>query len=84
MTVNIYDRGFPGFEFIENVVWDYFVLEAEDMLLDIQADALCFAAMIQGNTITRNAIEEFLKHIPEYVLRDYDVNLRQNIQKILI
>lgn len=78
VIVHLNDEGVPRFEICENVAWDYLVLTTEDILLAMQADAVCFGSLAQRNKITRDAITEFVRQVPEGALKIYDINLRQN------
>jgi fructokinase len=78
VTVHLDDQGVPKFEINENVAWDYLILTPEDRLLARQTDAVCYGSLAQRNKVSKDAITEFVRNVPESALKICDINLRQH------
>ena len=78
VIVHLTDAGVPTFDICKNVAWDYMKLTQDDILLADKVDAVCFGSLAQRNSISKSAIIDFLKKVPETAFKIFDVNLRQN------
>jgi len=69
--------GKPDYTIYENVAWDFIELTPGAIQMLQQADAVCFGTLAQRSTVSREAIQKALKHVPGNCLKVYDINLRQ-------
>lgn len=78
VSVTLDTHGKPTFIIHENVAWDF--LEAGPNVVDEakRADAICFGTLAQRHPIARTAIRTLLQAVPPFVLRVFDINLRQH------
>lgn len=70
-------KGIPEYIIHENVAWDF--IELNDLAVDglCRADAVCFGTLAQRTGHSRENIFKALEMTPEYCLKVFDVNLRQ-------
>ncbi len=70
--------GIPEYEILQPVAWDYITLTPEHIELAKQTDAVCFGSLAQRNEVSRKAITDFVKLVPDSALKIFDINLRQS------
>jgi Sugar kinases, ribokinase family len=71
-------EGIPEYEILQPVAWDFMTLTPEHETLAKRTDAVCFGSLAQRNEVSRKAITDFVKLVPENSLKIFDINLRQS------
>ncbi len=77
VQVQLDDKGIPTYEIKTDVAWDNIPFLPEMEQLAAKCDCVCYGSLAQRNEVSRNTIQEFLKHTPEKCLKIFDINLRQ-------
>ncbi|MBG0791521.1 MAG: carbohydrate kinase [Desulfovibrionaceae bacterium] len=69
--------GAATYVFPDNVAWDFITLTDAALALAARADAVCFGTLAQRSPVSRQAIRDFLRAVPN-ALKVFDINLRQD------
>jgi len=77
VTVQLDERGVPGFIIHENTAWDHIPFSPDLATLAGRTDAVCFGTLAQRSEESRETIRRFLESTPPGCLKIFDVNLRQ-------
>lgn len=77
VQVTLDGEGIPSYEIKTGVAWDNIPFLPEIEQLAEKCDCVCFGSLAQRSEVSRNTIQEFLKHTPESCLKIFDINLRQ-------
>ncbi|MHC4555085.1 MAG: carbohydrate kinase family protein [Planctomycetota bacterium] len=78
VSIELDEKGSPGYIIHENVAWDFIPLSDELLEFASTVDAVCFGSLCQRSEISRNTIREFLKATKEDCIRIFDINIRQH------
>ncbi|HSS98609.1 MAG TPA: PfkB family carbohydrate kinase, partial [Terriglobales bacterium] len=77
-VVDVDAQGQPKFTVTPNVAWDFLEWTPAWSRLAPLVDAVCFGSLGQRNLTSRETIRKFLGATPDYAIRIFDVNLRQD------
>ncbi|HKQ05553.1 MAG TPA: carbohydrate kinase [Blastocatellia bacterium] len=78
VRVRVDEQGQPDFTITEMAAWDFLEFTPQWQALAVDADAVCFGALAQRSTASRETIRKFLSATRKDALRVFDVNLRQS------
>jgi fructokinase len=74
VKVMLNEKGYPTYEIVENVAWDYIQTGIETEALFEKGSVLVFGSLASRNAVSFNALRQLL---PMASLRVFDVNLRR-------
>ena len=78
VQVTLDDEGIPSYEIKTGVAWDNIPFLPEIKQIAEKCDCVCYGSLAQRSEVSRNTIQEFLRHTPEDCLKIFDINLRQH------
>ena len=70
--------GIATYLFPDDIAWDHLVLNPRALQIAATLDGVCFGTLAQRSEVSRNAVYQFLDHVPRHAVKVYDINLRQN------
>ena len=71
-------EGVPTYDIKQGVAWDNIPFTDELREIAINTGAVCWGSLAQRNEVSRETIYKFLAYTPDYCLKIFDINLRQN------
>jgi fructokinase len=71
------DAGQPTYVIEQPAAWDFIEMSDELKALAFELDAVCFGTLAQRSPVSRQAIQQFIRLLPETTTRLFDINLRQ-------
>ena len=77
VQVTLDSEGIPSYEIKTGVAWDNIPFLPEIKQLAENCYCVCYGSLAQRSVVSRNTINEFLKHTPKDCLKIFDINLRQ-------
>ncbi len=84
VTVHMDKKGIPSYTIHEQVAWDYLELNPTHLSLAHTADVVCFGTLGQRNTVSANAIQNFLSETSSTCIKILDLNLRSPFYSVEI
>ena len=78
VKVKLKEDGIPEYTITERVAWDHMSPTSDAVDLAERADAICFGALAQRSTQSRETIQAILSFAPDTAYRLFDINLRQH------
>ena len=78
VKVELKEDGIPEYTITERVAWDHMSPTSDAVDLAERADAICFGALAQRSTQSRETIQAILSFAPDTAYRLFDINLRQH------
>jgi fructokinase len=78
VQVTLDSKGIPSYEIKTGVAWDNIPFSAEIKQLAEKCNCVCYGSLAQRDEVSRNTIQEFLRHTPKDCLKIFDINLRQH------
>ena len=78
VQVTLDSEGIPSYEIKTGVAWDNIPFLPEIKQLAEKCNCVCYGSLAQRSEVSRNTIQEFLKHTPKDCLKIFDINLRQH------
>ena len=82
VQVELDAQGVPTYDIKEDVAWDNipFTPEMEEVARNCRA--VCWGSLAQRNEVSRKTIAKFLKATPKDCMKIFDINLRQNSNRL--